>query len=219
MTLVRGQVRLRATLALHPFPDPLSDFFPSGDGAPMRARCSVAAHVFLGASMARNVGLPALFVIACGSQGGHHMVFSAYSVHMQLAMDAQLWDGDVIAEDHHAYLKGFFYSARQSALEASALWVCRLSSGWFRGKRPNFQGGSALASCARIGLAPMSAQTACDFVAHAHDWPRPAPCSDPQPARMRPNAPRSASQTPQLWPNIARLCSSPCKTSPISPQV
>mmetsp|Transcript_128280 Transcript_128280/g.371346 ORF Transcript_128280/g.371346 Transcript_128280/m.371346 type:complete len:610 (+) Transcript_128280:82-1911(+) len=52
------------------------------------------------------------------SSGGHHMVFSAYSVNLQLAVDAQLWDGDVIAEDHHAYLKGFFYSVRQSALEA-----------------------------------------------------------------------------------------------------
>lgn len=52
--------------------------------------------------------------------GGHHMVFSAYSVPMQLAVDAQLWDGDVIAEDHHAYLKCFLYSARASAMEAVA---------------------------------------------------------------------------------------------------
>jgi len=50
--------------------------------------------------------------------GGHHMVFSAYSVHLQLAVDAQLWDGDVVAEDHHAYIKGFFYSAQASATEA-----------------------------------------------------------------------------------------------------
>jgi len=54
------------------------------------------------------------------SSGGHHMVFSAYSVHFQLAVDAQLWDGDVIAEDHHAYIKAFLYSARVSAIEAIA---------------------------------------------------------------------------------------------------
>jgi len=50
--------------------------------------------------------------------GGHHMVFSAYSVHLQLAVDAQLWDGDIIAEDHHAYIKGFFYSVHCSAVQA-----------------------------------------------------------------------------------------------------
>jgi len=34
-----------------------------------------------------------------------------------LAINAELWDGDVIAEDHHAFLKGFFYSAHRSAEE------------------------------------------------------------------------------------------------------
>lgn len=52
--------------------------------------------------------------------GGHHMVFSAYSVPLQLAVDAQLWDGDVIAEDHHAFIKCFMYSARASAMESVA---------------------------------------------------------------------------------------------------
>lgn len=51
------------------------------------------------------------------SSGGHHMVFSAYSVNLQLAIDAMLWDGDVIAEDHHAFLKCYFYSAHLSAQE------------------------------------------------------------------------------------------------------
>mmetsp|Transcript_106120 Transcript_106120/g.300067 ORF Transcript_106120/g.300067 Transcript_106120/m.300067 type:complete len:643 (+) Transcript_106120:96-2024(+) len=51
------------------------------------------------------------------SAGGHHMVFSAYSVSLQLAVEAELWDGDVIAEDHHAFLKGFFHSVRVSAME------------------------------------------------------------------------------------------------------
>lgn len=47
--------------------------------------------------------------------GGHHMVFSGYSLPLKLAAAAQPWDGDVIAEDHHAYLKNFFYSAHNSA--------------------------------------------------------------------------------------------------------
>lgn len=52
------------------------------------------------------------------SYGGHHMVFSAYSLPLQLAIHAQAWDGDVIAEDHHCYLKCFFYAARISAMNA-----------------------------------------------------------------------------------------------------
>eukprot|EP00442_Polarella_glacialis_P052661 CAMPEP_0115141342 /NCGR_PEP_ID=MMETSP0227-20121206/59478_1 /TAXON_ID=89957 /ORGANISM="Polarella glacialis, Strain CCMP 1383" /LENGTH=603 /DNA_ID=CAMNT_0002549681 /DNA_START=73 /DNA_END=1885 /DNA_ORIENTATION=+ len=53
------------------------------------------------------------------TMGGHHMVFSAYSVPLQLACNAELWDGDVIAEDHHSYLKVFFYSAYQSQLQVA----------------------------------------------------------------------------------------------------
>ena len=50
------------------------------------------------------------------SSGGQHMLFSAYSVALQTAVDSDLWDGDVITEDHHAYLKGFFYSIRARAM-------------------------------------------------------------------------------------------------------
>lgn len=49
--------------------------------------------------------------------GGHHMVFSGYSMPLHLAIAAECWDGDIIAEDHHAYLKAFFYSAHASALQ------------------------------------------------------------------------------------------------------
>lgn len=49
--------------------------------------------------------------------GGQHMVFSGYSLPLQLAASAQSWDGDVIAEDHHAYLKTFFYAIHQSATQ------------------------------------------------------------------------------------------------------
>jgi hypothetical protein len=59
------------------------------------------------------------------SAGGHHMVFSAYSVNLQLAVDADMWDGDIIAEDHHAYLKGFLYSAYASIVEGDASFGCR----------------------------------------------------------------------------------------------
>jgi len=50
--------------------------------------------------------------------GGHHMVFSGYSLPLQLAVSAQSWDGDVIAEDHHSYIKNFFYSAHASAAKS-----------------------------------------------------------------------------------------------------
>jgi hypothetical protein len=50
--------------------------------------------------------------------GGYHMVFSGYSLPLQLAVSAQSWDGDVIAEDHHSYLKNFFYSAHASAQQS-----------------------------------------------------------------------------------------------------
>lgn len=42
--------------------------------------------------------------------GGGHMVFSAYSVPLKLAQEAQLWDGDIVAEDHHVFVKGLLYS-------------------------------------------------------------------------------------------------------------
>jgi len=52
------------------------------------------------------------------SFGCSHMVFSAYSLPLQLALNVQAWDGDVIAEDHHCFLKCFFYSAHVSATNA-----------------------------------------------------------------------------------------------------
>mmetsp|Transcript_22844 Transcript_22844/g.52291 ORF Transcript_22844/g.52291 Transcript_22844/m.52291 type:complete len:649 (+) Transcript_22844:135-2081(+) len=54
--------------------------------------------------------------VASLRSGGQHMLFSAYSVPLQLAVDAELWDADVITEDHHAFLKAFFYSLRESGL-------------------------------------------------------------------------------------------------------
>lgn len=50
--------------------------------------------------------------------GGHHMVFSAYSLPLWLATAAEAWDGDTICEDHHAFLKCFFYSIHASTTTA-----------------------------------------------------------------------------------------------------
>jgi hypothetical protein len=60
------------------------------------------------------------------SFGGTHMTFSGYSLPLQLALDAGAWDGDVIAEDHHAFLKCFFYSALASAEATSGACVPQL---------------------------------------------------------------------------------------------
>lgn len=56
------------------------------------------------------------------SFGGTHMTFSGYSLPLQLALGADAWDGDIIAEDHHAFLKCFFYSALAS-VEASGRYT------------------------------------------------------------------------------------------------
>lgn len=55
------------------------------------------------------------------SWGGHHMVFSCYSVPLALAHNAQAWDGDVIAEDHHAWLKCFYHWVHHAANKNPAL--------------------------------------------------------------------------------------------------
>lgn len=47
--------------------------------------------------------------------GGHQMVFSAYSLPLLLACQAESWDGDVVAEDHHCYLKSYFYALHATA--------------------------------------------------------------------------------------------------------
>eukprot|EP00747_Dinoflagellata_sp_TGD_P161974 gnl/TRDRNA2_/TRDRNA2_179064_c0_seq1.p1 gnl/TRDRNA2_/TRDRNA2_179064_c0~~gnl/TRDRNA2_/TRDRNA2_179064_c0_seq1.p1 ORF type:complete len:697 (+),score=170.16 gnl/TRDRNA2_/TRDRNA2_179064_c0_seq1:80-2170(+) len=57
--------------------------------------------------------------LACG---GHHMVFSSYSLPLNLAMNAQAWDGDVIAEDHHAFIKCFFYAIHAEAKSKLKTW-------------------------------------------------------------------------------------------------
>lgn len=49
--------------------------------------------------------------------GGHHMVFSAYSLPLLLAHKADSWDGDCVAEDHHCFCKNFFYSIHTAAKE------------------------------------------------------------------------------------------------------
>jgi len=53
--------------------------------------------------------------------GGYHMTFSSFSLPLTLAMSALPWDGDVIADDHHCYLKCFFYSVYKVALERQQL--------------------------------------------------------------------------------------------------
>lgn len=52
--------------------------------------------------------------------GQHHMNFSAYTLSLVLGVNGDLWDGDVIAEDHHAFLKAFFHSVHESAKKAVA---------------------------------------------------------------------------------------------------
>jgi hypothetical protein len=47
--------------------------------------------------------------------GGHHMVFSGYTIPLMLGMKAGPWDGDIVAEDHHAFLRCFFYSIHAQA--------------------------------------------------------------------------------------------------------
>jgi hypothetical protein len=47
--------------------------------------------------------------------GGHHMVFSGYTIPLMLGMKAEPWDGDIVAEDHHAFLRCFFYSIHAQA--------------------------------------------------------------------------------------------------------
>jgi hypothetical protein len=47
--------------------------------------------------------------------GGRHMSFSSFSLSLHLAVSGELWDGDVIAEDHHAFLKAYFYLAYASS--------------------------------------------------------------------------------------------------------
>lgn len=49
--------------------------------------------------------------------GGYHMTFSSFSLPMELILKAKPWDGDVIADDHHCYLKCFLYSIHNQACQ------------------------------------------------------------------------------------------------------
>jgi len=49
--------------------------------------------------------------------GGYHMTFSSFSLTLDLILKAKPWDGDVIADDHHCYLKCFLYSIHSQACE------------------------------------------------------------------------------------------------------
>jgi len=54
------------------------------------------------------------------SVGGHHMCFSSYTLPMPLVVSAGLWSGDVVAEDHHIYLKCFFHSIRSQFIRGAS---------------------------------------------------------------------------------------------------
>lgn len=45
------------------------------------------------------------------------MTFSSFSLPLELIMKAKPWDGDVIADDHHCYLKCFLYSIHNQACQ------------------------------------------------------------------------------------------------------
>lgn len=49
------------------------------------------------------------------SLGSDHFVFSTYSLPLRLAVEAEAHEGDVIAEDHHCYIRCFFYSVMKEA--------------------------------------------------------------------------------------------------------
>jgi len=49
--------------------------------------------------------------------GGFHMTFSSFSLPLELVMKAKPWDGDVIADDHHCYLKCFLYAIHNQACQ------------------------------------------------------------------------------------------------------
>lgn len=48
--------------------------------------------------------------------GGQHMTFSSYTLPLQLLISAGLWSGDVVAEDHHIYIRCMFHSMRSRLL-------------------------------------------------------------------------------------------------------
>jgi len=57
--------------------------------------------------------------VAGTAWGGHHMSFSSFSLPLLLATGAEAWDGDNIAEDHHCWLKCFYFSVFQAGQRKS----------------------------------------------------------------------------------------------------
>lgn len=53
--------------------------------------------------------------------GGNHMTFSSFSLPLDLIQKAKPWDGDVIADDHHCFLKCFLYSIHSQASQQMQL--------------------------------------------------------------------------------------------------
>jgi len=53
--------------------------------------------------------------VASTAWGGHQMTFSSFSMPLLLGHSADAWDGDVIADDHHCWLKCFYFSLYQAA--------------------------------------------------------------------------------------------------------
>mmetsp|Transcript_103543 Transcript_103543/g.221445 ORF Transcript_103543/g.221445 Transcript_103543/m.221445 type:complete len:663 (+) Transcript_103543:138-2126(+) len=70
---------------------------------------------------------------------GHHMVFSGYSVTLRLAVEAKPWDGDVVAEDHHCYLRCMFYGIHATICEELEDARSREEAVFFNGLRPPVQ--------------------------------------------------------------------------------
>jgi len=68
--------------------------------------------------------------LACG---GYHMTFSSFSLPLELVMKAKPWDGDVIADDHHCYLKCFLYAIHNQACQQMQM------EGRCSGVNPNLQ--------------------------------------------------------------------------------
>jgi len=52
--------------------------------------------------------------------GGQHLPHSAYTLPLQLALNASAWEGDVVTEDHHCFMKCFFFSLYVAATSSSS---------------------------------------------------------------------------------------------------
>lgn len=54
--------------------------------------------------------------VTASSWGGKHLTFSSFSMPLKLALDAMPWEGNILCDDHHAFLKCYFYHLRAKAL-------------------------------------------------------------------------------------------------------